>query len=254
MVFTKQQDSDIKNIVKEVVRQCFADQSYTSVFADNISRQITKTLSDEFNKMKEEIEVIKTQISQLQGENDMLKIKYEATVSKLNNGESDANGTINEDGNTKTIFNKVMSLEQITKSRQLRIVGFPESKKDNLKENLKYFFQNSLSVQVNSIESCTRLGQHTDGKNRPIVVAFGSIQERNDIFYNKRKLKGQSIVIREELTKFKYDLYKYSREKFGNNTWTKNGKIIVHSEGKKLTVESTRKVDEIFNKTQKPVA
>lgn len=253
MVFTKQQDSDIKNIVKEVVRQCFADNSYTSVFADNISRQITKTLSDEFSKMKEELTTIKSQIIQLQGENDMLKNKYELIESKINNVKCDSKETTNIDGNTN-IFNKVMSLEQITKSRQLRITGLPESNNNNLKENLKYFFQNSLSVQVDSIEFCTRVGQEADGKDRPVVVAFGSMQERNDVFYNKKKLKGQSIVIREELTKFKYGLYKYAREKFGNKTWTKNGRIIVHSEGKKLTVESIRTIDEIFEKTQEPAA
>lgn len=253
MVFTKQQDSDIKNIVKEVVRQCFADSSYTSVFADSISRQITKTLSDEFKKMKEELATVKSQIIQLQGENDMLKNKYELMESKINNANCESKETTNVDGNTN-IFNKVMSLEQITKSRQLRITGLPESKNNDLKENLKYFFQNSLSVQVGSIEFCSRVGQEGDGKDRPVVVAFGSMQERNDVFYNKRKLKGQSIVIREELTKFKYGLYKYAREKFGNKTWTKNGRIIVHSEGKKLTVESIRTIDEIFEKTQKPVA
>lgn len=257
MVFTKQQDSDIKNIVKEVVKQCFADDSYTSVFAENISRQITKTLSDKFSKMEEELETIKTQIAQLQGENDMWKNKNEILESKIRNIENNSEIETREnlkEHETSNIFNKVMTLEQITKSRQLRILGLPESNNENLKEDLKCFFQDSLSVQVSSIEYCTRFGQVSDEKHRPVIVSFGNMQERNDVFYNKKKLKGKTVVIREELTKFNHNLFKYARQKFGNKTWTKNGKIIINSNGKKITVESKRKIDEFLNKTQTPAA
>lgn len=254
MVLTKQQESDIKNVVNEVVRQCFADESFTRVFADTISKQVAKTVSKGFEDMKAEFTMFQTQLTKLQGEYEKLSVKHNDLERKIINLESLCKDKRDEIKNEE-IFNKVISLEQSNKSPQLRILGFPEASNNNsLTEDMKNFFQNSLSVKVEAIEHCIRLGSKLNGKIRPIIVTFRSMQERNMVFYNKRKLKGQNIVIREELTKFKYDLYKYAREKFGNSTWTKNGVIYIHSDGKKLVADSTGKIDEIIHKTQRPAA
>lgn len=39
------------------------------------------------------------------------------------------------------------------------------------------------------------------------------MQERNRVFYSNKKLKDQNIVIREELTKFNYEIVADSKEK-----------------------------------------
>lgn len=254
MVITKQQENDIRNIVKEVVQQCFADENLTVVFAEKISVQVTKNISEEFTKIKKDLAAIDSRINDLQGENEKLRTQNELLETKIIEIEKTLNKTTS-DGENGRIFNKVMSLEQSNKSKQLRILGLPESNNNNLKEEVRNFIHTALAVEVNSIEFCTRLGQlQNEEKNRPVIVTFGNMHDRNEVFYNKKRLKNQKIIIREELTKFKYGIYKHARDKFGNKVWTKNGKIIIYTEGKKVIVNSIQEINEIYSKSQTPAA
>lgn len=183
---TKQQENDIKTLVKDVVRQCLSDKNFMDVFADNLSDLVTKTISEQFTKVEEEFSMFKSEVSHLQGEIEMFKQKNDDLSSRLSRLEGAC--TSSDIGNRNTeIFNKVMRLEQMNKSHQIRILGFPESIEDNLKSDLENFFKNTLLINSTSIEYCTRLGTFENNKIRPVVVSFGNMQERNNVFYNKKK-------------------------------------------------------------------
>ena len=63
-------------------------------------------------------------------------------------------------------------------------------------------------------------------KPRPIIIRFRDFSVRQEIFRNKRKLKGKGISISESLTKKRYALYKLALSKFGRgNVWTTEGRI-----------------------------
>ena len=56
----------------------------------------------------------------------------------------------------------------------------------------------SVNLDVADIDSCHRNGEREAGKPRPIIVKFVSYRKRNEMFRNKRQLKGSGISIWEE--------------------------------------------------------
>ena len=56
---------------------------------------------------------------------------------------------------------------------------------------------------------------------------------------SKSRLKGTNIVITEDLTKSRYDLYRKAVSKFGRkHVWCRDGVIHVNADGKRLKVQT----------------
>ena len=71
-----------------------------------------------------------------------------------------------------------------------------------------------------------RITRSANQRRRPIIFRLTSFRKRQEIFSNKKKLKGKSISITESLTKARYDLYKKSIERLGKGAcWTLEGRI-----------------------------
>ncbi|KAB0799171.1 hypothetical protein PPYR_07051 [Photinus pyralis] len=85
-------------------------------------------------------------------------------------------------------------------------------------------------ISISDIDICHRLP--SDGKTqKPIIVKFVRRDIKNQIFYNKKKLKGTSIVIREDLTRHLMLLLKEAVNIFGSKrVWTSDGKICVKTD------------------------
>ena len=85
-----------------------------------------------------------------------------------------------------------------------------------------------VNVEVSDIDRSHRIGKKDVGKPRPIIIKFLSYRKRNEMFRNKRQLKGSGITIREDLTKQRHLLLKECIQKYGlPNVWTMDGVIIV---------------------------
>ena len=69
-------------------------------------------------------------------------------------------------------------------------------------------------ITLQYIEKTHRIGEpkKTSGKTRPITVKFVRYNDRNRVFRNKKKLKGQKISITESLTKTRMDKLKQAKE------------------------------------------
>lgn len=96
--------------------------------------------------------------------------------------------------------------------------------------------QLGVDITVNDIDRSHRIGKpdtnkkpktrNNKEKTRPIIVKFVSYRERSNVFYNKRKLKGEPISISESLTPTRYKLYQKCMTTFGKgNVWTIDGRI-----------------------------
>ena len=73
--------------------------------------------------------------------------------------------------------------------------------------------------------------KETKGKICPIIVKFVRYNDRNIVFRNKKKLKGQKISITENLTKIRMDKLRQAKEVYGfTNVWTNDGKIFFKSD------------------------
>ncbi|KAJ4430738.1 hypothetical protein ANN_19329 [Periplaneta americana] len=59
-----------------------------------------------------------------------------------------------------------------------------------------------VELKVEDIDRCHRVGRMTsDGRLRPIIVKFCSYRKRSEVFFDKRRLKGSGMTLREDLTK-----------------------------------------------------
>ena len=75
-----------------------------------------------------------------------------------------------------------------------------------------------------------------DGKPRPIIIKFLSYRQRKKVFDAKRKLKGQKIMISEDLTKKRYKLLQQCLNEFEKkNVWCYDGRIYcITNQGKQV--------------------
>ena len=58
-------------------------------------------------------------------------------------------------------------------------------------------------------------------------MKFTNYRARSQVFYNKKQLKGKRLLITENLTKKRYELFKSAAEKLGvRNVWTSDGRVM----------------------------
>ena len=79
------------------------------------------------------------------------------------------------------------------------------------------------------------------GKPSCVIIRFNSLDMRNEIFYKKRKLKGNEhrITISEHLTKYNQEVYNAAFDVAGRgNVWTSKCKIFMMYNGKKHHVKN----------------
>lgn len=132
-----------------------------------------------------------------------------------------------------------VSLQHAHKNKLL-IYGINEKAKEDLLNVVINLFNDKFNKQIDKkdLADCYRLGKKVKDKNRPVVVEFLRLWERNEIFYDKATLKGSRMVIAELLTAQRYKLYREVRSKFQNNCWSKNGVIVFIKDNKKYFVSS----------------
>lgn len=207
MGFTKSQESEIQKITKNAIKECFSDTDFMDMLADKFASVITK-------KLEEQVAVLTIKCD-----------KMESHIQKLNN--------VN-----KELHNKLDFVEQQLKNSYIRIYGVPESKNENLIENLivENVFSKLPNLQLDSksIEMAYRVGKPNNKKTpRPIFLKLTSQSICSKILQNRKLMKNTKIFIAEELTKKRYELLSLAKEKLGKtNAWSMQGKIYAKKNGK----------------------
>nr|CAH7739800.1 unnamed protein product [Callosobruchus chinensis] len=112
------------------------------------------------------------------------------------------------------IHQKLDDFDQFTKKSKLRIYGIPECPNDKLLQNVQEVFKNRLNLADHvDITYCHRVGNRSqNNRNRAVLVSFGNIAHRNLVYNCKRRLKGTKMVIVEELTKDRHEIYLFAKE------------------------------------------
>jgi len=137
-----------------------------------------------------------------------------------------------------TILSKLDEIEQGMKQEQLRVYGIPENI-DNISNHLKGVFDAKLGLKNINVEHCFRIGKRDDTTTtpRPLLVTFGNIFDRNQVFYTKKNFKGSRISVTEELTKKRYELLIFAKEKLGKEkVWSTRGRIYTNFSGGKRRI------------------
>jgi len=150
------------------------------------------------------------------------------------------------------LVDRTDELEQYQRRNNIRLFGIKEVKDENTDEVVLKLCREQLGVELPEGAICRshRTGKMPsipgeDGKkrHRPIIVRFTSYQHRRLVFNAKKRLKGSGIVIREDLTSRRLEVYRRAAAQFGGKkTWTQDGRVLYLDQQGRTGV-ATRLVD-----------
>ncbi|XP_028042489.1 uncharacterized protein LOC114252182 [Bombyx mandarina] len=127
--------------------------------------------------------------------------------------------------------------ETMMRRKVLLLHGIPENKNEKLHKSIVEVFTRNMKLPeicIEHINNCHRLG-NSQGKVRPVLVRFCSMEHRNVVWDNKTNLKGSGITVSEFLTKTRHKIFTAARQHFSvGNCWSVEGKIVI------LTPDKTR--------------
>lgn len=221
MAFTEEIKTEIKTLIKESSKEIMKDLLRDNTFLERLSDVLAIKVSEKVNR---EIEKLRNDFSVLEKKHGVLQEDHERALLRLD------------------------AFEQRTKRKQLRIYGVPEDKNTDLENSVKEILRSKLEVMDVSLSHCYRVGRLDINSKKPraVVVGFDFVKERNQIYYNKKKLKGSKIVIAEELVKNRYELLLLAREKLGKGSvWTMEGEIYTKLDGKKIRLKNLKDLKRI---------
>ena len=185
-------------------------------------------------------------ISILNSKCDDLQSKYE--VSKAVSDRLFAE-KLKLDNKIHDLEDSINDLEQYSRRNCLLIHGVKEKARENTDELALDVFNNSLEINttVNDICRSHRIGKKRPDKTRPIIVKFLSYRSRQQVFANKRKLKGSSVSVSESLTKTNFNLLRKSQVSLGkSNVWTFDGRICFKTDDNDLIRYISKEEDLLY--------
>ena len=105
--------------------------------------------------------------------------------------------------------------EQKSRTQCLLIHGVLESDRENTDDICINIIKNQVGVAItiDNIEHSHRLGPRKNPRSnerpkpRAIIMRFLNMRKRIEVYRNKSKLKGKRILITENLTKLRYNLF-----------------------------------------------
>lgn len=151
----------------------------------------------------------------------------------------------------KSLEDRIDVLEQQARGNKLLIFGVPESNQRESRHD-KNMTAKILKEKVDEtisedqIESCYRLKSNKKPGPKPILITFTSKSARDVIFYNKSKLKGSKMVIKEYLTIKRYKLLIEAGNSLGYlNVWTNGGQVMAKCDGKVHKINSNSDISNL---------
>ncbi|XP_030759774.1 uncharacterized protein LOC115885125 [Sitophilus oryzae] len=123
------------------------------------------------------------------------------------------------------------NLEYKIRQNSLRVVGLEDGSDENLVSKMLTLLNDAVRVKccLQEINNVYRMGKMEIGKSRVTIVSFTSVLKRNEVFNNRRNLKGTGIYINEDLTAKQHQVLLAARRKYGmRNAWSTYGRILVN--------------------------
>lgn len=160
----------------------------------------------------------------------------EATINKL------ADRVANLENEKAELVLQVDNNEQHSRNECLLIHGVAEADGEDAAALFVSTVNDKLGMttQRSDVKRAHRLGpKRADGKPRPVIARFYSMNVRNDIYYKKKLLKGQRVAITENLTKRRLAALNVAKTTYGlKNVWTQEGRIMAKDkDDKKIYVK-----------------
>jgi len=118
----------------------------------------------------------------------------------------------------KHLDSKLEELEQYSRRNCLLIHGIPHIKGKDTDKVVLNFLKKKLDIELedDSIDRSHRLKSTATTKNKPkpIIVKFVTHNDKDWVYYNKKKLKNQEYLITESLTSVRLQCMKKLKEEY----------------------------------------
>ena len=214
-----------------------------------------KSQSVQYSQLKVSFTAFKAVINQRLNEHDsslqfvsskyddfeMQKDNLERQLDSLNHRNDDIYSYVKE------LEAKIEDLEQYSRRNCLILGGYEEKKQENTDSIVQDTVREKLKVELtlDDIERTHRLGgrrKQEEGlepaASRPIIIKFCSYRKRQEVFARKKLLKGSGLVLMENLTQTRFNLFRKVKEVVGlKNCWTSDGRIYaVRQQDQKVVV------------------
>lgn len=210
--------------MKKAVQEALCNKDTLGMLANLIQEEVTKTVVEQ---LKDTIDFNTAVIQDL-------KLALEEKDKKIKDLQIE-------------LQDKTDALEQYQRRQCLRVFGIQETPSENT-DNIVIEVAKEIGVdlKVEDIDRSHRVGKGDNGRPRPIIVKFISYRKRNEMFTNKKKLKGTRKTIREDLTPARLQLLQKAIAKFGvRSVWSRDGIIYIHNGGRKIPVTNGRELENI---------
>ena len=202
-------------------------------------------MKDELLKsVSHRIDILESKLFDKEQENDALKKKIE----DLETTQTNAQTSINEKMNDLETVNMQLklennSLEQYGRRNNIRVVGIPEQENESAEQTAQTVAETlnaklpNTNLKRYDIDIAHRLGKKRDGKPRTVIMKFVSRMTRDNVFKNRKNLKGSNIFINEDLTRINQNILTCVRVKMTDeveSAWSSNGRIFYKHKDKTM--------------------
>nr|CAI5837080.1 unnamed protein product [Callosobruchus analis]CAI5865981.1 unnamed protein product [Callosobruchus analis] len=215
MAITREIRDEIKAPITSSINSFLKNCDFIKDLVQKVTDGVVKTISVRITQLEEKVEEI------------VLDNSTVVTVVRELKNE-----TKNE-----FILQKYDDLEQQAKINNLRIYRINKTPNENLPQVIIQLFHTRLGIKVGTedIVTCTRIGkrQH-DNCPRGVFIKFLSTSMRQNIFKNKKMLKGSGIVVKKDLTDNRLKLMQAAVQKTSlKGVWSYNGTIYVMKDNRR---------------------
>ena len=197
----KEQEEKLLNIVRNGI-------SDTNAYLDRLTQEISDN-NIKLNDLSKETDDLKLSIETSQ---EITDEKFKEINKKLKNDKQQHVNEIDELWQeNEYLREKLRDIEDRSRRENLRIDGLQEVENETWKQTekiLKSMTQEELEIEDVNIERAHRVGNTSTTSPRTVVAKFSSFKGKQLVLSAAKKLKGQNIYIKEDVSKKAMDIRK----------------------------------------------
>ena len=205
-----------KSVLEDVISGLLTNPA----FLDIINKQIIKSqgkLSKQVDRNEANIVELFKKVNDSSKELD----KYRTRIEQLKNDK-------------QKLTNSINNMEQYTRRNSIRVFGVKEEEGESTNEITKDLCRKHLGITLSDsdIDRSHRVGPAKDDGKRAIIIKFARHDTKHQVMKARRKLKGTTVVIKQDLTKDNNNILKAAVDSDKiSKAWSWDGRIFAVKNG-----------------------
>jgi hypothetical protein len=221
-----------KDLLKEVYEKISKVENHQKLLDEKIEKLLN--FSEKLSEIRAEVHDLNIEMQKCKQDCTDLQERIDLQAIDINNLSIE----------NRKLRDQNDQLEQYGRRNNIRILGVPEDKILQTEGVTKKDSEDTLGKVINLVQNKLgltaingghvdiahrigpRLGQTEEASPRPIIVKFISRRHKIEVLANRKKLKGQKMVIVEDLTKANQTLWKATAQNNDvQSAWTIDGTV-----------------------------